>query len=771
MRRWRVLIGAVVSLGLVSLAIVMAAARFAAAQTQPTTAPVSSRWPMPIPTPDGQILVFQPQLEDFQGNTLTAHAAVEITTKDQPQPTYGAIWLKSRVATDRVARTVQILDVNITQTRFPNADAATTQNLTVAIHSALAANPPILSLDQLLTMLETVQKQQTAAANLQSTPPKIIFRDHPAVKVQYDGQPKLVTVDNSKLMRVVNTPFFVVLDPDSKTYYLKGAGRWFAAPDPMGPFQDANKSVPQPVTELADSSDYTDPQHALTDIQAERVEIITATEPTELIWTDGQPQMATISGTDLLYVSNTDADWFVEIDNQQNFLLLSGRWYSAPNQNGPWTFVPPDKLPADFAKIPPNSEKGDVLAHVSGTQAAQDAVADSAIPQTAAVDRSQFDQPNVQYDGPPQFQATDGGGCQYAINTSSAVIQCNGQYYCCDNGVWYQSPSPTGPWALCTFVPPDIYQIPPSCPVYPVTYCYVYGFTPQYVYCGYCPGYVGSFCCNGVIWFGTGYYYHPWWGRRYFPRPCTFGFAAHYNSYIGHWGFNFGLATGGGGNWIGVGAHAWGRENPWFGFGGYRPVVVHKDVHPDMFRAAYLERIHPGAVSRVAASDSYQRNLYDNRHDVHRELRPVQVDEHAEHPAEPPHEGDDVFTDRQGNVYRRNAQGGWEVHEKDQWRPGPTVVEPHPAEPQHDENQHVQVVRPQPQEPARPQPDHNFQEVNRDYNARVEAQQRLPNYERPAEQPHAEPVHSEPAHSEPAHVEPEPSAPPPPPQQQGNPRR
>ena len=53
----------------------------------------------------------------------------------------------------------------------------------------------------------------------------------------------------------------------------------------------------------------------------------------------------------------------------------------------PWRYVAPDQLPPDFAKIPQNSDKGDVLAHVSGTPAADDAVANNEIPQTAAVDR------------------------------------------------------------------------------------------------------------------------------------------------------------------------------------------------------------------------------------------------------------------------------------------------------------------------------------------------------------------------------------------------
>jgi hypothetical protein len=45
----------------------------------------------------------------------------------------------------------------------------------------------------------------------------------------------------------------------------------------------------------------------------------------------------------------------------QYFLLLSGRWFSAASLKGAWHFVAADKLPADFANIPPGSDKGHLL--------------------------------------------------------------------------------------------------------------------------------------------------------------------------------------------------------------------------------------------------------------------------------------------------------------------------------------------------------------------------------------------------------------------------
>jgi len=566
------------------------------------------------------------------------------------------------------------------------------------------------------------------------------------VKVQYDGTPKLIQVQDSALMRVANTPFFVVLDPGSKTYFLKGGGRWFAASDPLGPFQDS-KSVPSNVAALADASDYKDPQTPLTAQQMAAIEIVTATAPTELIWTDGEPEMATIAGTDLLYVTNTDSDMFLLIDTQQLYVLLSGRWYTASSRNGPWSFVAPDKLPADFARIPPNSDKGDVLANVSGTEAAADAVADSQVPQTAAVDRTSFEQPDIQYDGDPQFQPVQNTPLTYCVNTSTPVVFVRQHYYCCYNACWYLAGGPRGPWALCTSVPSEVYLIPPSCPIYPARFVYVYGYTPSVVYCGYLPGYVGCYTYGGCVVYGTGYYYNPWWGRAYYPRPFTFGFAAHYNSYVGHWGFSFGLATGAGNLWIGTGAagsHAWGRRDPWFGYGGYRPVVVHNDVNVNIFRSQYTTRVRNVTVNRRVRNDVYVRNVYDRRTDVRSETpKRVPVPGGA---AEGKGIGasryeagrNDVYVDKTGNVYRKTVDG-WQARDNGQWKATQSTERAKAVTPERPAAKPQERPQEKPAaEPARadrggsksaPAPP-DEKDLNKDYRARVTGDARLKDYQR-----------------------------------------
>ena len=256
------------------------------------------------------------------------------------------------------------------------------------------------------------------------------------------------------------------------------------------------------------------------------------------------------------------------------YVLLAGRWYESRSFDGPWTFVRPDRLPVEFAAIPADGGRGaTVRAHVAGTPEAQLALAGLDEPESLEVERStaQFE---ATYDGAPKFEAIRGTKVSYATNTASQVLRVTGVYYACDNGVWFRSQSPKGPWVVADTIPKsEIAQIPPSSPVYNLTYVEIYASTPEVVYVGYTPGYVGAYPYYGVPVYGTGWYYPPYVGTVYYPRPVTYGFHMTYNPWTG-WGvgmtwssgfFTFGVSFGGG----------YGGYYPPRGYyppGGYRPV-------------------------------------------------------------------------------------------------------------------------------------------------------------------------------------------------------
>src|SRR5262249_34594575 len=155
---------------------------------------------------------------------------------------------------------------------------------------------------------------------------------------------------------------------------------------------------------------------------------------------------------EVLYADNSGSDVLLEVPTQKMFLVLSGRWYSSKTLEGPWVYVPPDKVPATFKKIPEDSAKGEVLSHVPGTPQAEEAMADAQVPQVAAVKRGRA-KLQVQYDGNPLWETIEGTSIERAKNASTHVLRIAGKYYACDQGVWYFSVSANGPWDVADSVP------------------------------------------------------------------------------------------------------------------------------------------------------------------------------------------------------------------------------------------------------------------------------------------------------------------------------
>jgi hypothetical protein len=368
-----------------------------------------------------------------------------------------------------------------------------------------------------------------------------------------------------------------------------------------------------------------------------------------------------------MVVSNTDSDLIFEIASQNYYALLSGRWYRSKDlDKGPWQWVANDELPERFTEIPAESEVGYLRASVAGTEESREALLEQAVPQTAAVKTDAGASFKVEYDGSPKFEPIDGTGMTYAVNTSAAVIFSGGRYYCCDQGVWYESSSATGPWTVCKKVPDEIYTIPPSNPHYNVTYVKVYESNPEVVYVGYTPGYTSSYVSHGCVVYGTGWYYPPYWGPRYYyPYHSTWGFHVRWNPWYG-WSFGISYSTGpftfsfGWGGWGGYWGPGWYRPYPRYGYGAaYRAGYRHGYAHG---RYAANRPVHYGNTNVNINNNIYARPGNTDRVAQTRDrARPQQQ------PAVARDRANNVYTDRSGNVYRRTDNGSWERREGGGW--------------------------------------------------------------------------------------------------------
>jgi hypothetical protein len=627
-----------------------------------TAAPQWQKWPKMIPTSGGQIVVYQPQIETFQNDILMARSAVSVKAGRAEESVFGVVWFESRVDTDRATRTVDLVWTKVTQVKFPDG-SGNTDTLEGILRTELPKWDIEMSLDEVLTSLAVVENEQKASTELQNTPPQIIFSLTPAMLVLLDGEPRMVQIEGTDVMRVVNTPFVMVFATGSKTYYLLAGDVWMKARDWNGTWEVTTR-VPAAAMAISEEKE---PKGLTMIITAPEPKdwravprVIISTEPAELVVIDGEPEFQTIAGTSLLYVSNTDNDLFLDVDTQRLYLLTAGRWFTARQKEGPWDYVASDKLPESFAHIPPTSAKGDMLANVAGTEDAREAVADTYIPQTAAVKRSEA-KVTVIYDGPPKFEAVQGTTMMYAVNSPYNIILAEGSYYCCDNAVWFVGNSPIGPWVVCDRLPPVIYTMPPSCPIYHVKYVHIYDSTPEIVYVGYTPGYVGSYVYNGCVVYGTGHRYHGWYRHVYYPRPVTWGFAFRYNTFSG-WSIGAGVNYGG---CFGVTSvdYVYGG---WWGSGGFR--LHDRDFHR-RDRVVVVNR--PGRNIVIDRHDNdlgHDRviNVYNRRGDVVVHDRPGDRSPRIMETDSRDRARNNVIADKQGNVYRRDLDG-WENRQQRGW--------------------------------------------------------------------------------------------------------
>ena len=511
-------------------------------------------WPQEITADEGAIVVYQPQPDKLEGNILTARAAMSLELNDRDEPIFGAFWFTATIDTDRDSGTAVIRDVTVTDVRWPESRDADEQRFTAVVEAAVPETGFTISMERLTASLDSAEIERQSLEQIKNDPPVIEFREELSVLVLYDGEPRYSDIDNSDYERVLNVPVVVVRKKRGNDYWLSSGKFWYAAGDPMGPWTPTN-SPPADLARMVESAEVDDQQ------PDSPPAIVTAIQPTELIVTQGAPDWQSLAGGEILYVQNTETPWLRELSTGNMYVLLSGRWFRAKSQEGPWTFVRGDELPASFANIPPASDIGGLRSSVAGTDEAQEAVLDAQVPQTAAIKRDEATL-TVEYDGSPKFEDIPGTAVAYAVNTGAQVLEINNRYYAVDNGVWFTSGSSSGPWAVADSIPSEeIEKIPPSSPVYNTTHVHVYESTPEVVYVGYTPGYMWSYPYYGVPIYGTGWRYPPYYGRWYYPRPPTWGFNVGYNPWTG---WNFGMSWSNGFFSFGM---SWGGG---YG-GGYRP--------------------------------------------------------------------------------------------------------------------------------------------------------------------------------------------------------
>src|SRR4029078_2763939 len=87
--------------------------------------------------------------------------------------------------------------------------------------------------------------------------------------------------------------------------------------------------------------------------------------------------------------------------------------------------------------------------------------------------------------GDPVLKPIAGTQLNFVANASVPVIQVDiNNWYAVQNGVWFHAGTAFGPWTATDSIPPVVYSIPPSAPVYHAIHSHVLASSSDLIYYG-----------------------------------------------------------------------------------------------------------------------------------------------------------------------------------------------------------------------------------------------------------------------------------------------
>jgi hypothetical protein len=501
--------------------------------------PADGGWPRAYDTASGgRIVLYEPQVASWPDQKhMVMYTAAAYTASGAKTPTLGTLKIEANTQVAVSERLVSFSEFTITESHFPTLSRDQLRMVVDEITSSVPRNERVIGLDRVLAVVKTSDITPKNVDGVRADPPVIFFSERPAILVNIDGEPIWSPIKDNDLRFAVNTNWDLFALGTQATYYLRNNSVWMTAANVDGPWTPAHR-LPDNFSKLPDDDNWKDVKAALSDQKpAATVPTVFVSErPAELIELTGAPAYAMVTGTQLLWVRNTDSDVFRLGKDGPVYFLVSGRWFTAPGFSGPWTFATLS-LPDDFKRIPLEHPRSRVLASVPGTPQAIEAVLLAQVPQTARVNRKDVKAPDVVYSGDPTFEPIEKTTIARAVNTDKDVLKIGDLYYMCFDGVWFVARGSSGPWTLADSIPKEVYEIPISSPAYNVTAVTVEGSDDDWVEFASAAAYSGMMVAWGVAVWGSGYYYPPYWGGgfypAYYPRYPSYGYGARYNPWTG----------------------------------------------------------------------------------------------------------------------------------------------------------------------------------------------------------------------------------------------
>jgi hypothetical protein len=511
-----------------------------AAQQQPQQAAPAQggEWPQSNTVGDRTFTVYQPQFDGYDGRVATLSAA--ITMKQGDSLKRGIMWLRGETAPADIAGEVEIHDLTITRMTIDNKEDWSSR---AALQGSLSGVGFTIARTTMVQDLKLDNARSSSTPGLKFDAPDVHFTEVPTVLVPVDGAAVLTPCGSWQ--KVVNTPFMLLQSPDGRWFVRVGDTQWMAAPTMTGQYAASDAPPADVLAALGkpkplDDGHPVDPSTGNTDLKPQLPsKVIVTTKPSALVSTMGRPALKQVAdgvsevtnANTVILKTTTPAAWWT---------LISGRWFTASDLKGPWTYAAPMQLPPSFRSLPKTGRLASARAAVPGTVEAYESTVAAREIQTVTV---KADTPcQMSWNGQPAFADVDGvEGLQYGTNASQPTFQLAGAFWCCADGMWFKGQSANGPWAITDSVPKEIYQVPPTNPDYSATYVEIYGSTHgddgslASVTFGFTAGYLGTYLHEGTTVFGTGHSYSAAseGDTTYNPAPQTYGTANQYDPQSG----------------------------------------------------------------------------------------------------------------------------------------------------------------------------------------------------------------------------------------------
>ena len=461
-------------------------------------------WPRVFAQGGQQLTVYQPQVDYWNGYT-NIHFRCAIAVKGATaQERFGAAEIDAVTFVDQPNRLVGLYPMQC-DLRFPGASDSDAALLRAAVNQVRPMNQAItVSLDRVLACLNPSQAARQRPVDVSLAPPRIFYSAQPAILVMFLGTPqfKPVAPNQTGLLFALNSNWDVFYDTAGQQIYLLNQSNWLAAATVQGPWSPAQNLPPSFASLPANGNWANVRQNIPGQPAASAPAVFVSTQPAELILTQGDPSYTPVTGTHLMRVANTDSTLFLNSGDQQFYYLVAGRWFRAPGLNGPWT--PATKnLPADFAQIPTATRR-----HCEGVRAGHARRPGRDAPRLGADDDHRLPD-QCHGSGDLQRRAGVPADCGHhrPIRRQLALLRAFDwrAIFLLRSGRLVYQRRRHRPWAFCTSVPPAIYSIPPSSPLFNVTFVTVQSFTATTVTYCQTPGYSGEYVATtGTVMFGAG---------------------------------------------------------------------------------------------------------------------------------------------------------------------------------------------------------------------------------------------------------------------------